>query len=273
MVRTINPREVKVLEAEHKFKKKVLMDNIKRVSNLARTILSTVEFIESTFSWQNKALSLFCLLVFMVVTLFGELWMALLGGALLFLYQFLAVYIRGDHLWQKRVSTNVHMVSNINKATSIENEDSDFSDNIEDKHTSLREKFRQFQEILMLVQTYLGYVADAEEGIKNLVNWRVPFLSWMAILVCVGGTVLFYLVPIRYVILIWGINKYTKRLRNPNYISNNELVDFLSRCPTNKQLQQWNELPLAVYHKPADTKALRNDTKPARSRKSARKTK
>ena len=84
----------------------------------------------------------------------------------------------------------------------------------------------------------------------SLLNWRVPFLSWMAILVFLGGTVLFYLVPIRYVILVWGINKYTKRLRTPNYISNNELLDFLSRCPTNKQLQQWQEFPLALYHRP-----------------------
>ena len=46
-------------------------------------------------------------------------------------------------------------------------DDSDFSDHIEDKHTSLRDKFKQFQEILVLVQTILGYVADAEEGVKK----------------------------------------------------------------------------------------------------------
>ena len=78
----------------------------------------------------------------------------------------------------------------------------------------------------------------------SLLNWSVPFLSWMAILVFSGGAVLFYVVPIRYVVLVWGINKYTKRLRKPNFISNNELIDFISRCPTNKQLQQWNEIPI-----------------------------
>ena len=48
-------------------------------------------------------------------------------------------------------------------------EDSDFSDSVDDKHTSLREKFRQFQEILVLVQVYLGIVADIEEGVKKWV--------------------------------------------------------------------------------------------------------
>lgn len=71
----------------------------------------------------------------------------------------------------------------------------------------------------------------------------------MAIVVFMGGTVLFYMVPLRYIILIWGINKFTKRLRKPNYISNNELLDFLSRCPTNRQLEQWEELPLVVHQK------------------------
>jgi len=33
-----------------------------------------------------------------------------------------------------------------------------------------------------------------------------------------------------------GINKFTKRLRKPNYIENNELLDFLSRSPTDRQL-------------------------------------
>ena len=82
----------------------------------------------------------------------------------------------------------------------------------------------------------------------SLLNWTVPFLSWMAILVFLGGSVVLYIVPIRYLILLWGINKYTKRLRKPNYISNNELLDFLSRCPTHQQLQQWQELPLLVQH-------------------------
>lgn len=82
MIRTVNPKEVKLLEAEQKFKRKVrlcechtcaidhviiivqlLMDNIKRVSNLTSTVLSTAEFVESTWSWQNKTLSAISFLV------------------------------------------------------------------------------------------------------------------------------------------------------------------------------------------------------------------
>lgn len=98
----------------------------------------------------------------------------------------------------------------------------------------------------------------------SILNWKVPFLSLMATLVFLGGAILLYFVPLRYVILVWGINKYTKRLRKgPNYISNNELLDFLSRCPSNRQLKQWQELPLLVHQKSLENTSNRkkNDKK------------
>lgn len=81
---------------------------------------------------------------------------------------------------------------------------------------------------------------------------------------------LLYFVPLRYIILVWGINKFTKRLRKPDYISNNELLDFLSRCPTNEQLEQWKELPLTVTSKSSENtrgrKAKRSSVKSNRGR-------
>ena len=31
--------------------------------------------------------------------------------------------------------------------------------------------------------------------------------------------------------MAWGLNKFTKKLRNPNAINNNEILDFISRAP------------------------------------------
>lgn len=62
-------------------------------------------------------------------------------------------------------------------------------------------------------------------------NFSVPFLSWLAIISLSVATVVLYLVPLRYLIMLWGINKFTKKLRSPNAINNNELLDFLSRVP------------------------------------------
>lgn len=41
---------------------------------------------------------------------------------------------------------------------------------------------------------------------------------------------------------VLGINKFTKRLRAPNAIPNNELLDFLSRVPSDKELVMYREL-------------------------------
>lgn len=35
-------------------------------------------------------------------------------------------------------------------------------------------------------------------------NWSVPFLSCLACLVLFVATVLLYLIPLRYLVLIWG---------------------------------------------------------------------
>ncbi len=40
----------------------------------------------------------------------------------------------------------------------------------------------------------------------------------------------------RYVILGWGLNKFTKKLRKPNAIENNEVMDFISRVPDDEEL-------------------------------------
>ena len=40
----------------------------------------------------------------------------------------------------------------------------------------------------------------------------------------------------RWIILAWGLNKFTKKLRKPNAIDNNEVLDFISRVPDNEEL-------------------------------------
>lgn len=67
-------------------------------------------------------------------------------------------------------------------------------------------------------------------------RWSVPWLSTLAVVVLTVATAVLYFVPIRYVILVWGINKFTKKLRSANAIDNNEVLDYLSRVPSDKEL-------------------------------------
>jgi len=52
------------------------------------------------------------------------------------------------------------------------------------------------------------------------------------------GTVVLYLVPLKFLLLAWGINKFTKKIRKPNAVDNNELADFLSRIPSDVEIKE-----------------------------------
>ena len=44
--------------------------------------------------------------------------------------------------------------------------------------------------------------------------------------------------------MAWVINKFSKKFIRPNYVPNNELLDFLSRVPDNEELADAKELLL-----------------------------
>ncbi|CAG00396.1 unnamed protein product, partial [Tetraodon nigroviridis] len=105
-------------------------------------------------------------------------------------------------------------------------------------------KLYAIQDVCISVQNALDDVASYGERIKNTFNWTVPFLSWLAIVALGVATTVIYFIPLRYIVLAWGVNKFTKKLRDPYIIDNNELLDFLSRVPSDVQVVQYRELKL-----------------------------
>ncbi|XP_011825212.1 PREDICTED: multiple C2 and transmembrane domain-containing protein 2 isoform X2 [Mandrillus leucophaeus] len=120
----------------------------------------------------------------------------------------------------------------------------------ESEKKGLIERIYMVQDIVSTVQNILEEIASFGERIKNTFNWTVPFLSSLACLILAAATIILYFIPLRYIILIWGINKFTKKLRNPYSIDNNELLDFLSRVPSDVQKVQYAELKLCSGHSP-----------------------
>ncbi|XP_068033123.1 multiple C2 and transmembrane domain-containing protein 1 isoform X3 [Anomalospiza imberbis] len=110
------------------------------------------------------------------------------------------------------------------------------------------------QEVCVTVQNILDEIASFGERIKNIFNWTVPFLSWLAIVALSVFTIILYFIPLRYIVLVWGINKFTKKIRNPYAIDNNELLDFLSRVPSDVQVMQYHELKQDPTHSPSKRK-------------------
>lgn len=111
-------------------------------------------------------------------------------------------------------------------------------------------KLYVIQDVCISVQNALDEVASYGERIKNTFNWTVPFLSWLAIVALCAATLVVYYIPLRYIVLAWGVNKFTKKLRDPYSIDNNELLDFLSRVPSDVQVVQYRELKVEPSHSP-----------------------
>ena len=62
-LRTINPREAKVLLQPDKFNRKLLVSNARRLTTVIRTIVTWLQFVNGLFSWENKVHSALALVV------------------------------------------------------------------------------------------------------------------------------------------------------------------------------------------------------------------
>ncbi|XP_042261999.1 multiple C2 and transmembrane domain-containing protein 2-like isoform X3 [Thunnus maccoyii] len=225
-IRTFQPRERRFQEDNPKFSKKVLARNVLRVQTLYRAIMSTLQYIKSCFQWESVQRSLLAFLVFVVTVWYWEIYMLPLFLVLLISWNYLQIR-------SGRVSQDMD-----NMDLGDEEED----DEKESERRGLIEKFHMVQETIITLQNLLDEIASFGERVKNTFNWSVPFLSGLAFLVFVIATILTYYIPARYIILIWGINKFTKKLRNPYSIDNNEVLDFLTRVPSDVQKVQYSEM-------------------------------
>ncbi|XP_026233753.1 multiple C2 and transmembrane domain-containing protein 2-like isoform X2 [Anabas testudineus] len=225
-IRTFQPRERRFMEDNPKFSKKALARNVLRVQTLCRAIMSTLQYIKSCFQWESVQRSLLAFLVFVVTVWYWEFYML----------PFFLVLLISRNYFQIRSGR----VSQDQDSIYLGDEDDD--DEKESERRGLMDKIHMVQETIITLQNLLEEIASFGERIKNTFNWSVPFLSSLAFLIFVIFTVLTYYIPLRYIILIWGINKFTKKLRNPYSIANNEVLDFLTRVPSDVQKVQYSEM-------------------------------
>ncbi|KAM9069582.1 multiple C2 and transmembrane domain-containing protein 2 isoform 4-T7 [Sarcophilus harrisii] len=236
-IRTFMPREKRFVEDSRKLSKKILSRDVDRVKKITMAIWNTVQFLKSCFQWESTLRSIIAFVVFLVTVWNFDLYMIPLGLLLLFVYNFI-----------RPMKGKVSSVQESQEGTDI---DDDYDeDDKESEKKGFIERIYMVQDIITTVQNVLEEMASFGERIKNTFNWTVPFLSGLACLALAAATITLYFIPLRYIILIWGINKFTKKLRNPYAIDNNELLDFLSRVPSDVQKVQYAELKPYSNHSP-----------------------
>uniref|UniRef100_A0A3P9C8P8 Multiple C2 and transmembrane domain containing 1 n=1 Tax=Maylandia zebra TaxID=106582 RepID=A0A3P9C8P8_9CICH len=211
-LRTLIPIEQKYIEEEPRVSKQLLLRNFTRVRRCIMVLINAGCYINSCFEWDSPQRSICAFVLFVVVVWNFELYMIPLALLLPLAWTYMLIASGKD--------TRQDVVSNP----------------IDSERKGFMNKLYAIQDVCISVQNALDEVASYGERIKNTFNWTVPFLSWLAIVALGVATIILYFIPLRYILLAWGVNKFTKKLRDPYTIDNNELLDFLSRVPSDVQV-------------------------------------
>ncbi|XP_043968836.1 multiple C2 and transmembrane domain-containing protein 1 isoform X2 [Gambusia affinis] len=266
-LRTLTPVEQKYIEEEPKVSKQMLLRNFNRVRRCIMFLINTGCYINSCFEWDSPQRSICAFVIFTIVVWNFDLYMIPLALLLPLAWNYILIASGKD------TRQDVQAVEDL-----LEDEDEDFDkddkdpkqgpwEDSHDKNHILEDilaswhfewirvmvdserkgfmnKLYAIQDVCISVQNALDEVASYGERIKNTFNWTVPFLSWLVIVALVLATIIIYFIPLRFIVLAWGVNKFTKKLRDPYTIDNNELLDFLSRVPSDVQVVQYQQLKL-----------------------------
>ncbi|NWU24705.1 MCTP1 protein, partial [Dyaphorophyia castanea] len=243
-IRTLMPKEQKYIEEEDRLSKQLLLRNFIRMKHCIMALVTAVCYISSCFDWDSPPRSLAAFLLFLFVVWNFELYMIPLALLLLLAWNYFLIVSGKDNRQHDTVVEDILE----------DEEEEDDRDDKDSEKKGFMNRLYAIQEVCVTVQNILDEIASFGERIKNTFNWTVPFLSWLAIVALSVFTVILYFIPLRYIVLIWGINKFTKKIRNPYAIDNNELLDFLSRVPSDVQVMQYHELKQDPTHSPSKRK-------------------
>ncbi|XP_064356003.1 multiple C2 and transmembrane domain-containing protein 1 isoform X1 [Dromaius novaehollandiae] len=243
-IRTLMPKEQKYIEEENRLSKQLLLRNFIRMKRCVMVLINAAYYVNSCFDWDSPPRSLAAFLLFLFVVWNFELYMIPLAFLLLLAWNYFLIISGKDNRQHDTVVEDMLE----------DEEEEDDRDDKDSEKKGFMNKLYAIQEVCVSVQNVLDEVASFGERIKNTFNWTVPFLSWLAIVALSVFTIILYFIPLRYIVLVWGINKFTKKLRSPYAIDNNELLDFLSRVPSDVQVVQYHELKQDPSHSPSKRK-------------------
>ncbi|KAM4707821.1 multiple C2 and transmembrane domain-containing protein 1 isoform 2-T2 [Discoglossus pictus] len=229
---TLVPKELKYIEEEPRLSKQLLLRNFIRMKRCVMVLINAAYYINSCFDWDSPQRSLAAFLIFLLVVWNFELYMMPLMLLLLLAWNYFLIISGKDNRSQDTVVEDMLE----------DEEEEDDKDDKDGEKKGFMNKLYAIQEVCVSVQGVLDEVASIGERIKNTFNWTVPFLTWLAIIALCLLTAVLYFIPLRYLVLVWGINKFTKKIRCPYAIDNNEILDFLSRVPCDVQVVQYHEL-------------------------------
>ncbi|XP_063988130.1 multiple C2 and transmembrane domain-containing protein isoform X2 [Diachasmimorpha longicaudata] len=244
-LRTLNPREHKYMEPEVKFKRQLFLRNVMRLKSVIIFFIDLGKYIQSCWEWESKTRSVVALVLFILGCYYFEPWMIPAAALLIILKYCLVSVLTADVKSSSYHSVSSYQDGEVNSdecPLTPGDDDEDEDDKDKEEKKSLKERLQAIQEVTQTVQNSIGYIASLCEKVKNLFNFTIPYLSYLAMVLAVLGVVVLYCIPVRYLILMWGVNKFLRKILRPHSVPNNEVLDLISRVPDDEDLLSYREL-------------------------------
>ncbi|KAL0822718.1 hypothetical protein ABMA28_004735 [Loxostege sticticalis] len=206
-IRVINPKEEDLLQGEEKLDRRLFARNLSRAKAVSQWVLDALRVIKTCFEWESRKSNAIALFVWIIFCWNFKIWMT----PLLLLIPFVKYRPERYYLEEK---------------------------------TSLIQKLNSLQEMVQSVQNGIGKIGSIGESIKNLCNFTVPYVSFLAVFFILATSLIMFIIPLKFILIGWGIHKFTRKILRPNRIPNSEILDLLSRVPDDETLLDCEELPL-----------------------------
>ncbi|XP_071738134.1 multiple C2 domain and transmembrane region protein 10 [Rutidosis leptorrhynchoides] len=198
--------------------------NFSRLTTVLGWLVFINRVIEAIRNWHTPVYSSMFVFAFMIMVLLPELIVPsiLLGFAV-------------TGLWRYRLRPKYppHMDTRISQAEGVHPDELDEEfDSFPTSRSAdiVRVRYDRLRSVAGKIQTVVGDMATQGERFQALLSWRDPRASFLFVMICFFAAFGFYLVPIRWVVAIWGLYF----LRPPRFRNKlpSSAASFFKRLPT-----------------------------------------
>ncbi|GBP88381.1 Multiple C2 and transmembrane domain-containing protein [Eumeta japonica] len=227
-LRLFRPKKCKYIKAPAKFDIALVLSNLEFVRDIFNFLVEINEIVKDLLEWDSRDHCVVGLVAWIGACYIFELWML----PLMLLGPFFYHWIR-LHLYK---SSGYNINGNLSPSEEV-------CENVqyEKNDKTLKARIQDLHEMTLTITRGIDYMHSIYEKLKNLANFSVPYLSYLVIVLLLTSSLLFYFIPINFVLMGLGVYKFMRKYMNPRRIANNDIIDFLSRVPDDDALKLWKE--------------------------------
>lgn len=217
-----NKEEQLFEEPKPKFERTVLLRNVTRIKRFlpkGSTIQKLKQSYTDVIAWTDPARTVKFFVFYMFFVYYFQLWWV---PAYTF-YHLVCNY-------RSKRENHIVLKEAVVREESIE-EDDDEDETGQEEKKSLKQSLDSLQNLLLEFQEGCGVVGSYLERVSNMAHFEEPFLSFLFCCLLLIVSLVLWLFGLRTVLLLWGVNKFTKKLRDPDPVPTNEVDNLLLRVP------------------------------------------